>query len=258
MKEQKPASSKNEKLSFQKGSNAKLDSSTWTFSLPAGWSCPGANDCKACADPDTGRIMDSGRQKFRCYAATMEMRPSVRESRWRNFKLLQNASLERNGMFDIILNSLPKNASKIRVHVSGDFFSQAYFNAWMQVAEAAPWTRFYAYTKSLGMVKHYINSGFKIPGNFVITASIGGVWDNLWPELEAANNKQLKSCTVVFHPSEAEELGLEIDHDDSHACIADGKSFALLLHGTQKAGSVASAAIKTMKEEGISYSYGSK
>ena len=55
---------------------------------------------------------------------------------------------------------------------------------------------------------------------------------------------------------QAEELGLPIDHDDSHAAL-NGGSFALLLHGTQPKDSDASKALKALKGKG-SYSRNKK
>jgi Gene product 88 len=46
-------------------------------------------------------------------------------------------------MAALILNSLPADAKLVRLHVSGDFFSDAYFLAWMDVAKATPGTVFY-------------------------------------------------------------------------------------------------------------------
>ena len=57
-----------------------------------------------------------------------------------------------------------------------------------------------------------------------------------------------------FRP--AEDLGLEIDHDDSH-CFGD-KPFALLVHGSQPAGSDAGAAIAQRKKEGGFIGYGKR
>ena len=65
----------------------------------------------------------------------------------------------------------------------------------------------------------------------------------------------LKEAVVVFSEEEAAEKNLEIDHDDSHAINNLMPSFALLLHGTQKAQSPASEAIKTMKAKGTKFSY---
>ena len=52
---------------------------------------------------------------------------------------------------------------------------------------------------------------------------------------------------VVYTEEEAEKLGLEIDHDDSH-CFGD-KPFALLVHGSQEAGSEAAQAIAQRRRE---------
>ena len=53
---------------------------------------------------------------------------------------------------------------------------------------------------------------------------------------------------VVYTEKEANDRGLEIDHDGSH-CFGD-KPFALLVHGSQPAGSEASAAIAQRRKEG--------
>jgi hypothetical protein len=65
----------------------------------------------------------------------------------------------------------------------------------------------------------------------------------------------LRSAKVVFSEAEAEELGLEIDHDDSHAAKPSlrNQSFGLLIHGTQPKGSEAGEALRALKGKG-SYS----
>ena len=67
--------------------------------------------------------------------------------------------------------------------------------------------------------------------------------------------EKLRSAKVVFSEAEAEKLGLEIDHDDSHAARPSlrDQDFALLIHGTQPAGSEAAKALKELKGKG-SYS----
>jgi hypothetical protein len=47
---------------------------------------------------------------------------------------------------------------------------------------------------------------------------------------------------------------LEIDHDDSH-CLGD-KPFALLVHGSQRAGTEASKALSQRKKDGDFVGYG--
>ena len=50
-------------LSFGKG-NAKLGEEIATFSIPAGWTCPGASQCLARANRETGVIADGSNQAF--------------------------------------------------------------------------------------------------------------------------------------------------------------------------------------------------
>jgi hypothetical protein len=90
-------------LKFGMG-NAKLDNAIYTFSLPAGYSCPFARDCLSKAHRTTGRIQD-GPSDIRCYAATMEWHHSVRRSRWHNFNLLR-ACKSTSEMIQLLLDSL--------------------------------------------------------------------------------------------------------------------------------------------------------
>ena len=232
-------------------SNAKLiKQKTATFSLPAGYTCPGAKDCHAWFNREEKKLHDGKHQTFRCYAAQQEAYlPSLRNSVDKNLRLLKAAgSVER--MAKLIHKSLPPRAfERIRVHQNGDFFSGDYFMAWMEVARRNPETTFYAYTKSLPI---WVRFQALIPSNFVLTASAGGKFDSL------IEKHGLRKAVVVFHPDEAAALGLEIDHDDSHARRADGKDFALLIHGQQSKGSDAAIAMRRLAAENIDFSYSKK
>ena len=226
--------------------NAKLEG-TATFSLPAGYTCPGAEKCLAWFDRKEKRLVDGPKSEHRCFAASMEAyTPTLRASVDRNLAILQEARTTER-MTNIIDLSLPAAwLHNVRVHVDGDFYHQDYFLAWMAAARSNPNRWFYAYTKSLPI---WIAHRKKVPKNFVLTASWGGKWDSL------IEPNKLRSARIVFHPDEAERLGLEIDHDDSHARADDGHDFALLLHGAQKAGSTGSDAIKRLKRENVQFSY---
>lgn len=233
---------KKETLTMKRG-NAKLEKSITIFSIPAGYSCPGAKQCLTMADPDTGKAKMGAHAEFRCFAAVAELRPNVRKSRWRNFELLTRAKTTLK-MARLIMRSIPKNTQKLRIHESGDFFNQAYFDAWLVVARRRPDIVFYAYTKSLKM---WANRMLDVPNNLRLTASHGGKYDRLIDDL------QLRSAEVVFHPEDAD--GKEIDHDDSHAYADGDQSFALLLHGSQPKDTPAAAALRRLKAENIEYSY---
>jgi hypothetical protein len=224
-------------LSFGKG-NAKLGKFIATFSLPAGYACPGASQCLAKANRETGVLTDGPNALFRCFSASSEaLFPSVRLQRWKNFEALKSQSSAI--MAHLIKSSLPSE-SIIRIHVSGDFFSQDYFDAWLNVAKNTPEKTFYAYTKSINF---WVARLPDIPTNFKLNASVGGKYDGLITE------HNLKSAIVVFTEQQAKDLNLEIDHDDTHAYQED-KSFALLLHGTQAKGSQASKALSTLRSQG--------
>ncbi len=59
----------------------------------------------------------------------------------------------------------------VRIHDSGDFFSQDYLSAWVEIAKRNPGKTFYAYTKSL----HLDYSA--LPSNFKLVQSEGGLMD---------------------------------------------------------------------------------
>lgn len=228
------------KLKFGFG-NSKISRSIATFSIPAGYSCPFAKDCLSKANRLTGKIIDGKHCQFRCFAASQEcVYPTVRKQRWHNFELLkQKKTVE--GMGNLIQSSLPRNIEFVRIHVSGDYFLEAYFLAWLNVALNNPGMTFYGYTKALPLVVKYRKH---IPSNFRLTASKGGTHDHLIKQY------RLKSAEVVFSVEEAQDKGLRIDHDDGLAMYGD-KSFALLIHSVQPKGSPASKAISELKSRGI-------
>lgn len=222
-------------LKFSFG-NAKLSSEIAIFSLPAGWTCPGADKCLARANRETGKITDGPNQQYRCYAASEEaIFPNVRKNRWNNFELLKGKT--RGEMISLINSSLPVHKT-IRIHSSGDFFSQDYFDAWLAVAKLNPKKRFYAYTKSLTF---WEKRKREMPKNFILNASFGGKFDSL------INKLKLKYAEVVFSIKEAKDKKLKIDYDDSLARSKSGKSFGLLLHGCQKTKSFAAKSLSNLK-----------
>jgi len=228
--------------------NAKLKG-IWHFSLPSGYTCPGASDCLTYAIKETGKIKDGPDQEYRCYAAMDEARyPSVRKQRWHNFNLL-NATKTIKSMVDLICGSLPEAIKTVggimRVHIGGDFKSLNYMKAWLLVAAKYPRSKFYAYTKSLKWLKQCQDENL-IPENFSFTQSWGGKFDEM---IESIGEK---SARVFFDPDELKESGLEHDHDDSHAIHNKrGEDFALHIHGSQPKGSEAAAALKKFDKAGI-------
>lgn len=233
--------------------NRKLPSDIATFSIPSGFSCPGALECLCKANRETGKLEDGENSRLRCFSATQEcVYPGVRKSRWKNFDLLR-AAKTRKEMIELLVASMRHLVSpfvtRVRVHVGGDFYSYDYFMAWMEAARIRKDLKFYAYTKSIPFWVRMLDEGKPLPRNFKLVASYGGRHDNLIEE------RGLQSVRVVFHPDEAEALGLEVDHNDSLA-YSGKKDFALVLHAQQPKGSEASEAMKLMRRDNIPHGYG--
>jgi len=179
----------------------------WEFNLPAGHSCPFANVCKICVDRETGKFERKG-DGFRCYAASAERFPGVRKSRWENFEAVKMGEKPE----------IPKGATHIRIHSSGDFFSQRYFDMWLEVCRENPGVKFWAFTKSVNFWVRRLND---IPSNLTLQASKGGFQDEL---IDVYN---LKYAEVFPDEESALKSGLPIDTND--LCAMEGKqSFALI------------------------------
>jgi hypothetical protein len=67
-----------------------------------------------------------------------------------------------------------QGGKSVRIHDSGDFFTEQYFLLWLDIAKENPHVFFYAYTKEVAMVKKH-----ELPHNFVIIFSMGGTQDHL-------------------------------------------------------------------------------
>jgi len=113
---------------LQKG-NRKLPKSTGIFNIPAIKTCPNCGTCK----------------EF-CYARKAErMYPNALPYRERMLELSKKPSFVSD-MVAVIIKSKVKT---IRIHESGDFYSQSYVDNWTDIARQLPDIQFYAYTKSI-------------------------------------------------------------------------------------------------------------
>ena len=196
----------------------------YSLSLLSGFSCPFSNDCTA--KVIDGKVVDGKHMQFRCFSASMEARYSnTYNQRKYNFDILRKIK-DLDTMVTTLKNSLPKDIRLLRISVGGDIFNQLYMDSLIELAKSVDFT-IYAYTKSLPYWVARIND---IPESLSLTASKGGRRDDL------ITTYNLKEAIVVYSEQEAYDLGLEIDHDDTHAIKNDGKSFALLIHGTQPKG----------------------
>lgn len=179
----------------------------YEFNLPSGYSCPFAEQCLVKVDKVTGKFINKSKQ-YKCYSASSERFPAVRKSRWDNYEYVKMKKIP----------IIPDDCKAIRIHASGDFFSQKYFDMWVDICNKNPNIEFWAYNKS---INYWINQINNIPDNLVLTASYGGKYDNLISEYNLKNVKVYKNINNV-------PLGIPIDYNDDLARNKNIKEFALL------------------------------
>lgn len=118
-----------------------------------------------------------------------------------------------------------KRVDFLRVHDSGDFYSNKYFLDWMQIAKSLPNVKFYAYTNSIQIVKNNKNN---IPENFDFIFSDSGKQVNLI-------NKNKDRHTKIFKTeNELLEAGYinasKIDLNSTKFINPDNKKVGLIYH----------------------------
>ena len=116
--------------------------------------CPGALACRAVCYAKQGR-----------YAM-----PNVLNARKHNLELSLQDSFVPMVIADL---ARMRKVNAVRIHDSGDFYNQEYYNKWCSIARVFPHITFYAYTKTVNMDLF----GNK-PDNLQITQSLGGKWDD--------------------------------------------------------------------------------
>lgn len=176
---------------------------TASFGLEAVKTCPAAKDCIS------GCFARGGNYLFK----------SVKDAQERR---LQASLLD--DFVEIITNEIKYlRVGAVRVHDSGDYYSDAQFSSgsevessyldkWIEIARRNPSVIFYSYTKSVHFFKSDINTWKKtLPSNMVITFSYGGKYDDL------INRKTDKHALVFQSLEQLLEHGYQntSDYDDN-------------------------------------------
>lgn len=113
---------------FKQG-NTKLGRRIYTFSIPAGDTCPGK----------TGTC---GKE---CYAAEgFFVMPNVARSHLAAYNVTKSPSFVE----DAVAELKKIKAKVVRVHVAGDLYSRAYAQKWLAIFRKSPQCRFFIYTRS--------------------------------------------------------------------------------------------------------------
>ena len=158
-------------------------------------SCIGADQCKAFC------YADKGAYKWPVVAQAYARR--LWETKTDDFSL------------NMLISIIESQATHIRIHDSGDFYSREYLHKWIKVIEALPHVQFYAYTKSIPLFLNEV-----MPDNFTVCFSYGGKYDHLI-------NPEIHRHSVVV-----DELphGYADASDDDLVMVGDNHRIALLKH----------------------------
>lgn len=197
----------NLKWSFGNSKVSKLDAVS--FGIPALESADGFKTCPmagACAAV--------------CYARQgMYIMPNVRASREFNLRVIRDSVHEFIRLADEDLSGI--KSKLVRIHDSGDFFSQTYLDAWIFLARKHPAKTFYAYTKSL----HLDFSG--LPGNFRVTQSEGG-------KLDASIDRKLSHSRIFSSDAARRAAGYGNGSNTDTLAVRGAVKIGLVYHGTKK------------------------
>jgi hypothetical protein len=151
----------NEKLNKDNGGTYNIIG----FGIPADYdfllngekqnTCPGALACRGVCYAKQGR-----------YAMS-----NVVNARKHNLDLSQNPYF-----VDWVVSDLQRmrKVNTVRIHDSGDFYNQEYYDKWCAIATMLPDITFYAYTKTVNM-----DLWTHKPDNLKITQSLGGKYDDM-------------------------------------------------------------------------------
>ena len=179
------------------------------WNLPNGITCPGATElCKKV-----------------CYAKdSAVLYKDVSPYRLNNFKVAK-----RSDFADLMIDKLNRaRINKVRIHESGDFFSQAYLNKWVKVIKSCPEKRFWAYTKS-----HQLDFSEALTlKNLSLRYSVD-VTTKKYPKQDIARAYMSEySCKVLVCPS-SEVKGHAIRcMKDCSVCLEKGVPVIFRPHGT--------------------------
>ena len=190
--------------------NSKLDKTNKlnkvkvvAFNLPPVKTCPQAKQCIR------GCYACQGRYTFKTIRAKLQANLDAANSP------VFQASIQTE------LNKL--KPTHVRLHTSGDIFSQEYLNTWISIANSNSSIIFYAYTKSIELVKNTSN----IPSNMVFIFSLGGLQD-------ALINPNTDRHARVFPSVEAlQASGYTDASKDDLLAIGSNHRIGLVYHGVK-------------------------
>lgn len=180
----------------------------YSFGIPAYKSSTGLITCPGALNCIKG-----------CYARTgLYNMPSVKRAQEARLALTKDSEL----FIAVIDTELRKRKVKVlRIHDSGDFYSEQYRDAWFSIMQLNPKVRFYAYTKNIPLFH-----GIKLPLNFTLIYSEGGKFDS------SINTETDRHSRVFETLKQLKQAGYtDTTKHDKQAFTAKSNKIGLVYHG---------------------------
>ena len=148
-----------------------------------------------------------------CYARVNTYRfPAVLAAHTRN---LQRVVDDLPGWRDDMIAELGarryRGGKWVRIHDAGDFFSDEYLEAWLEIARSVPDVMFYCYTREVERFRRLVEPA--APANFLWVYSLGGKEDHL------IDRDRDRHCDVFPSEEAAEEAGYVSQSADDRLCV---------------------------------------
>lgn len=197
----------------QNGKIAKMTGvKTYNWGIPAYKSSNGFKTCPNAAACVAGCYAKSGAYLFSNVAKVFEKRLKLAQSS--RFVNIMNAEIRR------------RKVERLRIHDSGDFFSQEYVNSWLSIIRANPQCTFYAYTKMVSLFKQYAIDRL-IPNNFIVIYSYGGTEDKLIDKVKDRHSWVFSSIQAL------QAAGYADAHVNDAVALEDNPKIGLVYHGVK-------------------------
>jgi len=207
--------------------NAKMKKSSqngidvYNFGIPAFLSETGLKTCPKAGQCATGCYARSGTYRFGNVKNAYEERLKLTQNE--NFIDVMVAEINAKLTRSIMRN----NKCIIRIHDSGDFYSNKYAMDWMLIMEQCLNVRFYAYTKMVSQFETLADLNFR-QSNFRLIYSYGGLEDSL-----IDTNRHWHSKVFQDEKSLIEAGYVDATQDDMVAALGDSKRIGLIYHGSK-------------------------
>ena len=213
----------NMKMLSQNSKIKKSQNETWdifNFGIPAFRSETGLNTCPMAGNCANGCYAQSGTYRF----------GNVRNAYEERLKLTQSEHFCTIMTHEITAQTFKTRAKNksclIRIHDSGDFYSNEYANNWLKIIQQCQTTQFYAYTKMVQMFEN-LKDSHSLPPNLKLIYSYGGKQDYLIDQQNHRHSRVFQDETSLI------EAGYANASQNDLVAIGDNNKIGLTYHGSK-------------------------